>query len=186
MDIYLCRHGETEWSVSGRHTGKTDLSLTERGKEQAALLRKRLEGMEFDRVFTSPLKRARETCEGMDVVVEPLAVEWDYGDYEGLTTDQIHQANPHWNLFVDGVPNGESPAQVAQRADELLEKMPLYSNRVAIISHGHFLRIFAARYLGLPPQDGRLWILREASVSLLSEEREQPVIAFWNDTHHYG
>src|SRR5262249_24812957 len=114
--LYLCRHGETERSLSGQHTGTTDLDLTQNGREKAARLRERLERESIGRVLTSPLKRARETCEGMRATVEPLAVEWNYGDYEGMATWQIQQKQPDWNLFVDGAPNGETPAEVAHRA----------------------------------------------------------------------
>lgn len=179
-EIYLCRHGETEWTIAGRHTGKTDIPLTKRGEDEAREMRRRLEAIHFEKVITSPRKRAIETCQGMHAVVEPLAVEWDYGDYEGMTTAEIRKVNPSWNLFTDGAPNGESPEEVGQRADLLLEKIKTYQGNVALFSHGHFLRVFAARYLGLKPKEARLFLLSVASVSILGTERGQPAVALWN------
>ena len=121
--IYLCRHGETEWTLSGQHTGTTDIPLTERGKAQALLLQKRLQKVRFEKVFTSPRKRALATSEDLHAVIDPNLAEWDYGDYEGLTTQEIHQKNPKWNLFTDGAPNGESPAQIGKRADLVLRTL---------------------------------------------------------------
>jgi broad specificity phosphatase PhoE len=178
MEIILCRHGETEWSLSGRHTGKTDIPLTAKGSSQGESVRKKLKELKPEKIFCSPRKRALDTVAGLDVVIEPLAAEWDYGDFEGLTTEQIHQKSPKWNLFIAGAPHGETPEQVGRRADELLKKC---KGRVAIVSHGHFLRVFAARFLGLGPREGRFFFLSVASVSILSYEREQPVIRLWNE-----
>lgn len=178
--LYLCRHGETEWTLSGQHTGRTDIALTPKGLEQAEHLRKRLYGISFEKVFTSPRKRAMQTCQGLHAVVEPLAVEYDYGDYEGLTTEEILKKDPSWNLFQDGAPGGETLEQVGKRADQLLKKMEAYQGNVGLFSHGHFLRVLAARFLGLAPEQGKLFLLSVASVSILSYERNQPAIALWN------
>jgi len=184
QQLYLCRHGETEWTLTGQHTGKTDLELTKKGESQGALLRKRLEEVTFEKVFTSPLKRAVQTCGRKDAIIEPLAVEYDYGDYEGLTTEEIHQKNSSWNLLEDGAPNGESPEQAGKRADQLLEKLTQYGGKIALFSHGHFLRILAARYLGLKPASGKLFQLNVASLSILGYEKQQPSIVLWNEIEH--
>lgn len=179
-ELYLCRHAGTEWTSSGQHTGKTDLSLTEEGRRQASLLRKRLEKMDFDQVFCSPMKRAMETAQGMKVVIEPLLVEWNYGDYEGLTTPEIHKQNPNWNLFRDGAPHGESLKQVALRADQFLKMASRYKGKVAVISHGHFLRVLAMRFLGLEAELGSHLFLSVASMSTLGYEHGEAVISLWN------
>ncbi len=174
---YLCRHGETEWSKNGKHTGRTDLSLTATGREQAKALRKRLQGIPFTQVFSSPLKRARETCElaGFTPILEPDAMEWDYGNYEGKTSAEI---GPDWHLFRDGAPGGESPQQVAARADRFLER--LGPGPVLLFSHGHFLKMLAVRWLGLPPEAGRFFVLATGSLSILGTEKKQKVIVQWN------
>lgn len=182
MQLYLCRHGETEWTVSGQHTGKTDIALTAHGKEQAMALRVRLQKIKFEKVLSSPRKRALQTCEGMGAEIEPLAAEWDYGDYEGLTSSEIHEKNPHWNLFKEGAPRGESPDQIGQRADQLLKKLSSYSGRVALFSHGHFLRVLTARFLGLPPEEAKIFVLSVASISILGFQQKQPVLILWNST----
>jgi broad specificity phosphatase PhoE len=181
LEIYLCRHGETAWTVTGQHTGKTDLDLTDKGKEQAKNLRKKLEGIVFAKVFTSPLKRALSTCSGMNAEIQPLAVEWDYGDYEGLTTKEIQQKRAHWDLFKDGAPHGESLEQVGKRADQLLSIIRGFDGKIVLFSHGHFLRILAARFLDLEPKMGKIFALDVASLSILAYQRNQPVIALWND-----
>ena len=180
VQIYLCRHGETEWSRSGQHTGKTDIPLTPHGLEEAVQLRAKLGTIHFSKVLSSPKVRALATCEGMHPEIERLAVEWDYGDYEGLTSTQIHAKDPHWDLFRDGAPHGESPEQVGKRADQLLEKIKSSKGKIAIFSHGHFLRVFTARFLGLEPDKARLFALSVASLSILSYERDQPIILLWN------
>jgi broad specificity phosphatase PhoE len=151
--IYLARHGETAWSLSGQHTGLTDLPLTERGEANARALRERLSGINFARVFTSPLQRATRTCElagfGAVAEVDRNLVEWDYGQYEGLTAAEIHAKRPDWQLFRDGCPGGESPEQVAARADSMLARVRPLGSDVLLFSSGHFLRVFAARWLGL-------------------------------------
>jgi broad specificity phosphatase PhoE len=186
--IYLARHGETAWSVTGQHTGLTDLPLTERGERNALRLRKRLAGLVFAKVLTSPLQRAVRTCElagfGGAAEVDPDLVEWNYGDYEGVRTAEIHATRPDWQLFRDGCPNGESPQDVGARADRVVSRVRAFKGDVLIFSSGHFLRVFAARWLGLEPFAGKLFMLDTASVSALSYEHDlsSPAIRFWNDT----
>jgi broad specificity phosphatase PhoE len=182
--LCLCRHGETEWSRSGRHTSRTDLELTDAGRRQAVLVGKVLREIGFDLVLTSPLRRARETAElaGFpDVVVEPDAVEWDYGDYEGVTTDQIREHDPGWTIWTGRVPGGETPAQVASRADRVIARVRSSGAAgVLLISHGHFLRVLAARWLGLGPEWGERFVLDTATLSELGWMREAPAVAQWN------
>lgn len=189
-EIYLVRHGETEWSLSGQHTGLTDLPLTENGERNARRIAERLQGMSFTRVFTSPLQRAARTCElagfGAAAEVLPDLLEWNYGDYEGRRTAEIHADRPDWQLFRDGCPGGEMPEQVAERADRVIKKIRAMPENVLLFSSGHFLRVLAARWLGLPPQAGRYFLLSTASVSVLGYEHDlsEPVIHLWNDTRH--
>jgi broad specificity phosphatase PhoE len=188
--IYLARHGETEWSLTGQHTGLTDLPLTKRGEDNARALGKRLTGLKFAKVFTSPLQRATRTCElaGFGAVAEldQNLLEWDYGQYEGLTTAQIHAGRPDWQLFRDGCPGGESPEQVEARADAMLARVRPLGSDVLLFSSGHFLRVFAARWLALGAAAGKYLLLSTASVSALSYENNLsgPVIQLWNDTRH--
>ena len=188
--LYLARHGETAWSLTGQHTGLTDLPLTERGERNARLLGKRLAGLTLAKVFTSPLQRATRTCElaGFAAVaeVDRNLVEWNYGKYEGLRTAEIHATRPEWQLFRNGCPGGESPDQVAARADQAVGRVRAIKGDVLIFSSGHFLRMLAARWLGLEPASGRLFMLDTASLSALGYEHtlSEPVIRFWNDTHH--
>ena len=190
--IYLARHGETAWSVTGQHTGLTDLPLTERGERNALRLGQRLAGSVFAKVLTSPLQRAVRTCElagfGAVAEVDPDLVEWNYGDYEGLRTAEIHAVRPGWQLFRDGCPNGESPEDVGARADRVVSRVRAFKGDVLIVSSGHFLRVFAARWLGLEPFAGKLFMLDTASLSALSYEHElsSPAIRFWNDTRCAG
>jgi broad specificity phosphatase PhoE len=190
--IYLARHGETPWSLTGQHTGRTDLALTERGERNARRLGKRLEHIAFANVFTSPLRRASRTCElaGFKAVAEVDAnlVEWNYGEYEGLLTSEIQAKRPGWQLFRDGCPGGETPSQVGQRADRVLSRLGDIPGNVLIFSSGHFLRVLAARWLGLEPAGGRHFTLKTASLSGLSYEhdRSRPVIEFWDDTGCVG
>jgi broad specificity phosphatase PhoE len=184
VDLWLVRHGETEWSAAGRHTGRTDLPLTAAGEEAARGLGERLAGTDFARVLTSPLGRARDTCRlaGLSDRAEvlPDLREWDYGDYEGLTTPQIRDRRPGWSLWSDGCPNGESAADVGGRADKVISDVRAGHGPVAVFSHGHMLRVLAARWIGLDPAAGALLALDTASVSVLGYEREQPVIRHWN------
>jgi broad specificity phosphatase PhoE len=188
--VYLARHGETAWSLSGQHTGLTDLPLTPRGECNARRLGERLKGLEFARVFTSPLQRASRTCElagfGPKAEVDRDLVEWHYGDYEGLRTADIHAKRPDWEPFRDGFPGGESFDQVAARADRVVNRVRSVEGAVLLFSSGHFLRILAARWLSLEPEGGRYFLLSTASLSTLTYEHNpsEPVIGMWNDTRH--
>jgi probable phosphoglycerate mutase len=189
--LHLIRHGETAWSLSGRHTGKTEVSLTQPGEGDSRRLLARLRGVGFHRVFTSPRRRAHRTCElaGLGAVarIEPDLAEWDYGDYEGLTTAEIHERHPRWNIFRDGCPTGESPEQVAARADRLLARLRPLEGNVALFTHGHFGRVLGARWIGLPVRDARRFLLSSASLSLLGYEHgraDQPAVVLWNDVSH--
>jgi broad specificity phosphatase PhoE len=190
--IYLARHGETAWSLSGQHTGLTDLPLTRHGEENARALGERLAGLKFGKVLTSPLQRARRTCElagfGGVAEVDRNLVEWDYGQYEGLTSDEIHARRSDWQLFRDGCPGGESPQQVGDRADSVLKNLVRLQSHALLFSSGHFLRVLAARWLGLEAASGKYFSLSTASVSVLGYEEDlsQPVIQLWNDAGHVG
>ena len=190
--VYLARHGETAWSLTGQHTGLTDLPLTERGERNARRLGERLAGLVFAKVFTSPLQRAARTCElagfGNAAEADRDLVEWNYGKYEGLRTAEIHAKRPDWQLFRDGCPDGESPNQVGVRADRVVSRVRAIKGDVLIFSSGHFLRVLAARWLGIEPAAGRFFMLNTASVSVLGYEHSlsQPVIRLWNDTRHVG
>ena len=188
--VYLARHGETEWSLSGQHTGLTDLPLTQRGECNARLLGARLKGLEFARVFTSPLQRARRTCElagfGSRAEVDRDLVEWDYGEYEGLRTADIIAKRPDWQLFRDGFPGGESFEQIGARADRVVKGVRSIGGSVLLFSSAHFLRVLAARWLGLEAQGARYFLLSTASLSTLTYEHNpsEPAIGLWNDTCH--
>jgi broad specificity phosphatase PhoE len=190
--ISLARHGETAWSLSGQHTGLTDLPLTERGERNARRLGERLRGSTFARVFTSPLQRARRTCElagfGTVAEVDGDLLEWNYGQYEGRRTAEIHAERPSWQLFRDGCPGGESPDQIGARADRVVSRVRAIQGDVLLFSSGHFLRVFAARWLGLEPAGGQYFLLSTASLSALGYEHNlsEPVIRLWNETHHVG
>jgi broad specificity phosphatase PhoE len=189
--LYVARHGETAWSLSGQHTGLTDLPLTPNGERNARRLGERLNGMTFARVFTSPLQRAIRTCElsGFGAVAEvyPDLVEWNYGQYEGRRSVEIHSQCPDWQLFRDGCPGGESPAQVGERADRVVQRVRTVPGNVLLFSSGHFIRVLAARWLALAPASaGKYFLLTTASLSALGYEHSlsQPVIRLWNDDHH--
>jgi broad specificity phosphatase PhoE len=188
--VYLARHGETVWSLSGQHTGRTDLPLTERGERNARALGQRLRGLEFAKVYTSPLQRAARTCElagfGAVAEIDPDLVEWDYGQYEGRRTAEIHAERPDWQLFRDGCPGGESPDQIGARADRVVGRLRAIKGDVLVFSSGHFLRVFAARWLGLDAAGGRYLLLSTASLSALGYEHNltEPVIRLWNETRH--
>jgi broad specificity phosphatase PhoE len=186
--VTLVRHGETEWSASGRHTGRTDVPLTREGERKARRLRDRLAGRAFERIFMSPLQRAARTCAlagfGDVAKVDPDLVEWDYGDYEGRKTSEILAERPGWLLFRDVCPNGEQAADVGARADRVIANLRAVEDRAILFSSGHFLRVLAARWLGLAPSDGRLFKLDTASVSVLAYEpdsRDEPTLALWNE-----
>jgi broad specificity phosphatase PhoE len=187
--IFLVRHGETEWSCADKHTGKTDISLTQTGRQQAERLQKRLTGHTFERVFCSPLKRAKETCElaGFSKQMELIddLQEWDYGKYEGLTTQEIHKNyDPKWNIFISGAPEGESIPEVSERASHVLALIKECKGDVLIFSHGHFSRLLGARWIGLGPNEGRLFTFSAAGVSILGFEKNYHAFLCWNDTSH--
>ena len=188
--LYLARHGETAWSLSGQHTGRTDLPLTERGERNARALGERLRGLTVARVFTSPLQRAARTCElagfGAAAEVDPDLVEWDYGQYEGRRTAEIHVERPDWQLFRDGCPEGESPSQIGARADRVVGRVRAVKGDVLVFSSGHFLRVLAARWLGLDAAGGRYLLLSTASLSALGYEHNlaEPAIRLWNESGH--
>jgi len=189
--VYLARHGETAWTISGQHTGLTDLPLTERGERTARRLGERLKGLTFAAVLTSPLQRAARTCElaGFKSVAEldKDLVEWDYGEYEGRRTVDIRKERPDWELFRDGCPGGESPQQVSVRADRIIERVRAISGDVLIFTSGHFMRVLATRWLGLEPTvNCKFFMLSTASLSAVGYEHtlSRPVIRLWNETRH--
>ena len=183
-EIVLVRHAETEWSRSGRHTGRTDIPLTERGRERALALGSELRDHEFELVLTSPLVRAVETCQlaglGERAAERDELMEWDYGAYEGRRTLEIREERPGWSLWRDGVPEGETAEQVGERVDRLLADLRSSSGEAIVFSHGHLLRVLTARWLGLDPRAGRLFALDPGSLSVLGYERETPVVRLWN------
>lgn len=180
QQIYLIRHGETAWTLSDQHTGLTDIPLTAQGKQQARRLHERVAPFHFDYILTSPLQRAKETCSlaGFEnkAKIDPDLVEWNYGRYEGLTSAEIREQDPTWNIFKDGVPEGESLKEIGARADRVLARVWAFKGNVAIFSHGHFLRVLTARYLNLSPAEGRLFFLKPASISILGYEHDYPVL----------
>jgi broad specificity phosphatase PhoE len=189
--IYLARHGETAWTLTGQHTGLTDLPLTPQGERNARGLGGRLTGLVFAKVFTSPLQRARRTCElagfGAEAEVDSDLVEWNYGAYEGRRTAEIRAERPDWQLFRDGCPGGESPAEVIARADNALSRVRTVTGDVLLFSSGHFIRVLAARWIGLEPTVNSMsFLLSTASLSAVGYEHDlcRPVIRLWNDTHH--
>lgn len=188
--VYLARHGETAWSITGQHTGLTDLPLTAVGEDNARKLRGALRALRFARVFSSPLNRALRTCElagfGANAEILDDLVEWDYGAYEGRTSADIHAKRPGWELFRDGCPNGESPEQVAARADRVVNLVRSVSGNVLVFSSGHFLRMLAARWADIDTFGARSLMLGTASLSVLGYESSlgRPAIRLWNDTHH--
>jgi probable phosphoglycerate mutase len=189
--VYAARHGETEWSLSGQHTGVSDIPLTAHGESDAVKLGERLKTLTIAAVFTSPLIRARRTCElagfGAQAVVVPEMIEWNYGDYEGVKTHDIHKDRPGWDLFRDGCPNGEAAPQVGARADQAIAKIRAVNGNVLIFSSSHFLRVFAARWIGLPATGGSHFVLSTTALSAFGYEHEsmaEPVMRMWNDTSH--
>jgi probable phosphoglycerate mutase len=190
-EVWLVRHAETEWSRTKRHTGRTDVPLTDKGREAARALGARLAGRSFDAVFTSPLSRARDTCElagfGDRAVERDELLEWDYGDYEGITTEDIRRERPQWFLWRDGCPNGENAFDVGRRVDGLIDELVRLTDPAGdragdavLFSHGHVLRVLAARWIGLPPTDGGLLALDTGAVCVLGWEREVRVLWRWN------
>jgi probable phosphoglycerate mutase len=188
--IYLARHGETAWTVSGQHTGLTDIPLTGRGEQNARRLGERLQGLAFTKVFTSPLRRVRRTCElagfGRVAEVDSDLTEWHYGEFEGLTSADIRKNHPDWQLFRDGCPGGERPGDVAARADRVIARVRAVGRDVLLFSSGHFLRVLAARWVGLEAAAGRFLFLGTATLSALGYEHgpDEPVLRLWNDGRH--
>ena len=188
--VYLARHGETPWTISHQHTGLTDLALTAQGEVEAVRLGERLEGLTFVTVLTSPLQRVLRTCElagfGSAAEIEPDLTEWNYGAYEGRTSVDIHAERPDWQLFRDGAPGGESPEEIGARADRVIRRVLAIKGNTLLFSSGHFLRVFAARWLGLEPRVGQYFFLATASLSSVGYEhdRSEPVIRLWNELPH--
>lgn len=182
--LFLIRHGETEWSLRGQHTGRTDIPLTAHGREQARRVARELDGQTFVEVLCSPLARALDTCRlaGLGDRLETASdlLEWDYGEYEGVTTAEILGARPRWSLWMDGAPGGESAAAVGARVDRIIAEARRLDGDVALFAHGHVLRVLTARWLRIAPTEGRLFALDPAGLSVLGYEREQPVILRWN------
>ena len=185
--VYLARHGETAWTLTGQHTGVTDLPLTARGEAEAVRLGERLKGLAFAEVLTSPLRRAVRTCDlagfGFAAEIEPDLIEWNYGTYEGRTSAEIRAQRPDWQIFRDGCPGGESPDQIGERADRVVRRVRSIQGNVLLFSSGHFLRVLAARWLGLEPGAGRYFLLRTASLSAVGYEHDssEPVIRLWDE-----
>lgn len=185
--LYLVRHGDTSWSATHRHTGLTDVALNDQGELQARKLGRHLRGEIFAKVYVSPLKRAMKTCElagfGEMSEEDPDLLEWDYGDYEGVTTSDIRQAQPGWNVFTHACPNGETPQDVGHRADRFIEKVRSIQGSVIAFSSGHIIRVITARWLSLEPQAGRFFLASTAAISILGYEhdRNEPVICLWNE-----
>jgi probable phosphoglycerate mutase len=188
--IYLVRHGATAWSVSGQHTGRTDLPLTKEGEDNARRIGERLRGQRFEHVGSSPLQRALNTCRlagfGDRVEIDPDLLEWNYGDYEGKTSAEIRQKRPDWHLFREGCPGGESVADVTTRADRFVAKLRRINGRGLVFSSGHILRTIGARWCELEPATGARLYLSTGSISILGYDhaRDEPVLRFWNDTNH--
>jgi probable phosphoglycerate mutase len=188
--VYLARHGDTAWTISGQHTGRVDLPLVPQGEQEALCLGERLRGMQFTKVFCSPLKRVIRSCElagfGSVAEIDPDLMEWDYGNYESLRLEEIWKVRPGWEIFRDGCPGGETAAQVGERADRVITRVRPIGGSVLLFSSGHFLRVLAARWLGLEATAGRYFVLSTASLSTLGYEHNlsQPVIRLWNDNHH--
>ena len=184
MSVFVIRHGETEWSLNGRHTGTTDIPLTSNGRRLAELLRPALAGPSFALVLVSPLQRARETCELSGVatkaIIDPDLLEWNYGKYEGLTPKQIHEQAPGWLIFRDGCPGGETPEQVGARVDRVIARARAVDGDVALFAHGHVLRVLVARWLGRPAGDGQHFLLDTGTLSVLGSYRTVPALKTWN------
>jgi broad specificity phosphatase PhoE len=184
MDVFAIRHGETAWSLSGQHTGTTDIPLTENGRRLAERIRPALAGKSFALVLCSPMKRARDTCElaglGAAAVTEPDLAEWNYGRYEGLTSKQIHEGRPGWLFFQDGCPGGESPEQVGARVDRVIARARATAGDVALFAHGHVLRALAARWIGLPASAGQHLLLDTGTLCVLGFYRDVPAVRVWN------
>jgi probable phosphoglycerate mutase len=184
-DLWLIRHGETEWSLAGKHTGRTDIPLTPHGEQQAEWVHQHLKSKTFAHVFVSPLIRARETCRiagfGDVAEVEPDLQEWDYGSMEGRISADIQREIPNWNIWTHGVALGETPAQIGARVDRVIARAMAFQGEVALFAHGHVLRVLTARWLGLNPEEGRLFLLEPAGLSILGHEHDTRVLRLWNE-----
>ena len=184
QQVYLIRHGETQWSLSGQHTGHSDIPLTENGRRLAGRLQPVLAREMFDLVLTSPLQRSQETCDlaglGTQAQIDPDLIEWDYGEYEGLTSEQIHETDPNWMLFRDGAPGGENTGQVSARVDRLIAKVRVFKGNVAMFAHGHLFRVFVSRWLGFSPDKGSHFLLDTATLNILSYYQGIPAMKCWN------
>jgi probable phosphoglycerate mutase len=184
VNVFAIRHGETKWSLSGQHTGTTDIALTDNGRRIAERMRPLLAANLFRLVFCSPMRRARETCElaglGENAVIDSDLIEWNYGEYEGLTPKQIHEVAPGWLLFQDGCPGGEAPEQVGARVDRVIARVRGAEGDIALFAHGHVLRVLAARWIGLPPSGGQHFLLNTGTLSVLGYYREIPAVRIWN------
>lgn len=182
--VVLIRHGETTWALEGRHTSFTDVPLTDSGRAQARQLRTALKSWNLKQVFCSPLKRARETCElagiSDDVIVDPDLSEWNYGRFEGLTTDQIQKQAPDWDVFEHGCPEGDAPAGVCERVDRMIQKVRAIDGDIAVFSHGHLSRVFATRWINLPIEDSHMFVLDTATFNVLGAYHDAPAIVMWN------
>lgn len=182
--VMVIRHGDTEWSLKGLHTSHTDLPLTENGRKEASLLSGPFKQYDFKAVFCSPLKRARETCQlaggGDNVIIDNDLTEWDYGRFEGLTTEQIEKEMPNWDLFKDGCPGGESPEEVSTRVDRMIKKIQAIDGDVAVFSHGHLSRVFATRWINQPIQNSHMFVLDTATLNVLGAYHDDPAIVRWN------
>lgn len=187
-EIVLVRHGETDWSRAGRHTGRTDIPLTETGRREAGMVTARLRGAQFTKVLSSPLQRAFETCRlagfADGAQLRDDLMEWDYGAYEGRTTADVRIERPGWSIWIEGAPGGETPHDVGDRADRVIAELRTERGDVLVFAHGHILRVLAARWLGLAANDGRLFALGTTTLSVLGYERENPVILRWNEDCH--
>jgi broad specificity phosphatase PhoE len=188
MRIHIFRHGSTAWSVSGQHTGLTDIDLTEAGKQEARKLGESLKGQKFDHVLSSPLKRAKETCAlaglSAEMQLEDALLEWDYGDYEGKTSEEIAKTDPDWTIFTKDPPHGETSLEIQKRVDFLIQRLKRLGGEIALFSSGHISRSIAARWLGLPVSFGMHFYLSTSSKSILGYDHNQPIILLWNDTSH--
>lgn len=186
-EIYLIRHGETEWSREGKHTGLTDISLTEKGEKEALTLGKRLKGIHFDHIFSSPLKRVKETCTicGFNPQIDKALLEWNYGAYEGVTSEEIYKTYPDWNIFTHGAPGGESTDDIVKRVDHFLKKIESLDGNIALFSSGHISRALTIRWLELPIQEGKRFSLSTGSLSILGYEHKNRALKLWNDIPYH-
>ena len=184
MNLFAIRHGETAWSLGGQHTGTTDIPLTDNGRRLAARMRSVLTKNAFGLVLCSPMQRARETCKlagfGDNAVIESDLMEWNYGEYEGLTTEQIREAAPGWLVFRDGCPGGETPEQIAARVDRVISRARAIDGDIALFAHGHVLRVLAARWIGLPAGCGQHFLLDTGTLCVLGDYRGIPAVRIWN------